>query len=101
MTISEKAKPAWRRLADEDPPLKWLVDRLRGLARDEARDESVLVMKPEDHICWLAADLITEASVTLHDGGRAALQKFVDHYPHGINPYLDEAYSEAREALAK
>jgi hypothetical protein len=28
-----------------------------------------------------------------------ALQMFVDHYPHGVNPYLDEAYGKAKDAL--
>jgi hypothetical protein len=29
-----------------------------------------------------------------------ALTLFCDHYPHGINPCLDEAYNKARAALA-
>jgi hypothetical protein len=32
---------------------------------------------------------------------KKALRLFVAHYPHGINPYLDQAYSEARDALTK
>ena len=32
-------------------------------------------------------------------GLRAALEKFTAHYPSGINPYLDEAYADARAAL--
>jgi hypothetical protein len=31
----------------------------------------------------------------------AALEKFVAHYPMGINPFLDEACIEARAALAQ
>lgn len=33
-------------------------------------------------------------------GMREALQLFRDHYPRGINPWLDEAHSKARAALS-
>ena len=33
-------------------------------------------------------------------GALEALQLFHDHYPHGINPWLDEAHTKARAALA-
>lgn len=31
----------------------------------------------------------------------AALKQFVAHYPHGINSMLDDACSDARDAIAK
>ncbi len=30
-----------------------------------------------------------------------ALLQFEAHYPHGINPWLDEAWNKARAAIAK
>lgn len=37
---------------------------------------------------------------TTERGMREALQLFRDHYPRGINPWLDEAHSNARAALS-
>ena len=31
---------------------------------------------------------------------REACEQFVMHYPHGINPYLDEAWRKCRELIA-
>lgn len=36
---------------------------------------------------------------TERDGLLAIVRKFVDHYPAGLNPWLDEAYHEAREFI--
>jgi len=47
----------------------------------------------------------TAASLRLPIEGDASLreaaQMFADHYPHGLNPRLDEAYNLARAALAR
>jgi hypothetical protein len=32
---------------------------------------------------------------------RAVLRAFTSHYPHGVNPMLDQAYADARDALEK
>lgn len=47
------------------------------------------------------ADLIATvpALVAERDALKVAAEKFVAHYPSGINPFLDEAYRMARAAL--
>lgn len=52
---------AWRRIANQDPPLPWLLNRLRAIAEEESKKEP-LIAKPSDHICWLAAELIETAT---------------------------------------
>lgn len=54
-------KQAWQRLQNEDPPLKWLLECLRQMAK-EAVGKEPLIAKAEDHVCSLAADLIESAA---------------------------------------
>lgn len=49
-------------------------------------------------------DIALNAAWAIYDRGnsmREALELFFNHYPHGINPYLDDAHRKARAALAQ
>jgi hypothetical protein len=51
-----------------------------------------------DHVLTEAAATITRQAKRIAELEKA-LNGFVDHYPGGINPYLDMAYRNARAAL--
>jgi hypothetical protein len=49
----------------DDPPMKWLIERLRGLATDLVADQLtpwIGERDPKQHICWTAADRLAALS---------------------------------------
>lgn len=58
--LCDKCNP-WLRVKNEDPPLRWLLQELRRIAKEGAANEP-LMKSPRDHICHLAADLIEHTS---------------------------------------
>ena len=64
----------------DDPPMIWLIERLRGLATDLVADELtpwIGERDPKQHICWTAADRLaalsrpTQPSVEKTDGSQS------------------------------
>ena len=64
------------------------------LGAEEAMKDAAFIAAMRNALPYL---LSTSAAVR---GMREALQLFRDHYPRGINPWLDEAHSKARAALS-
>ncbi len=69
-----------------------LRDGILGAARANDPDKMLAALEATNTIPGRAPD-------TRREKMEEALQRFVDHYPSGINPDLDEAYSLARASL--
>lgn len=77
---AQRAEAPAQAVAGEDPPRKWLVNALRHMAREGADGREPLITSPEQHVCWIAADLLDPAST---DAVRAALKAEIDRLkPH-------------------
>lgn len=86
---------SWTRIAEQNPPLKWLVEQLRGMAKDQvASGVWIGERDPARHICWLAAELIEQAAIhcLTRPRGGGKEEVMVDH----SNPF-HEALHKVRD----